>query len=79
MLEHTHITYIRFLHIHIAICVPSLVEIAPGVPELCPDIQTSIFIDTDRGYLPVDPYDQHKPGADVPHLISVLPGFLAHS
>jgi hypothetical protein len=33
-------------------CVPSLVEIAPGIPELCPDIhththtytQTSIFI-----------------------------------
>jgi hypothetical protein len=32
-------------------CVPSLVEIAPGVPELCPDIhtytQTSIFIGID--------------------------------
>jgi uncharacterized membrane protein YoaT (DUF817 family) len=27
--------YIRFLYIHIVICVPSLVEIAPGVPELC--------------------------------------------
>jgi hypothetical protein len=35
-------TFIRFLHIHIAICVPSLVEIAPGVPELCPDIHTNI-------------------------------------
>jgi hypothetical protein len=33
-------TYLRFLHIHIAICVPSLVEISPGVPELCSNIQT---------------------------------------
>jgi hypothetical protein len=35
-------TYIRFLHIHIAIYVPSLVEIAPGVPELCSNIHTHI-------------------------------------
>jgi hypothetical protein len=34
-------------------CVPSLVEIASGVPELCPDIhtQTSIFIDIDIAFL----------------------------
>jgi hypothetical protein len=25
---------------HIAICVPSLVEVAPGVPELCSNIHT---------------------------------------
>jgi hypothetical protein len=33
-------------------CVPNLVEIATGVPELCPDIhthtQTSIFIGIDN-------------------------------
>jgi hypothetical protein len=27
--------YVRFLYKHIVICVPSLIEIAPGVPELC--------------------------------------------
>jgi hypothetical protein len=50
-LRNIYKTYIRFLHIHIAMCVRSLVEIAPGVPELCPDIhtytQTSIFIGID--------------------------------
>jgi hypothetical protein len=39
-------TCIRFLRIHIAICVPSLVEIAPGVPELCPDIHTHTHTQT---------------------------------
>jgi hypothetical protein len=34
------IKLLRFLHVHIAICVPSLVEIAPGVPELCSNIHT---------------------------------------
>jgi hypothetical protein len=36
-------TYIRFLHIHIAICVPNLVEIAPGLSELCSNIHTHPF------------------------------------
>jgi hypothetical protein len=27
--------YMKFLYKHIVICVPSLIEIAPGVPELC--------------------------------------------
>jgi hypothetical protein len=40
-------TYVRFLRIHIAISVPSLVEITSGVPELCPDTHTYIFIDID--------------------------------
>jgi hypothetical protein len=38
MLEHTYKhTYIHFYmyRIYIVICVPSLVEIAPGVPGLC--------------------------------------------
>jgi hypothetical protein len=39
-LRNIYETYIRFLHIHIAMCVPSLVEIAPSVPELCPDTHT---------------------------------------
>jgi hypothetical protein len=32
--------YIIFLYIYIVIFVPSLVEIAPGVPELCWNIHT---------------------------------------
>jgi hypothetical protein len=39
-LRNIYKTYTRFLHIHIAMCVQSLVEMAPGVPELCPDIHT---------------------------------------
>jgi hypothetical protein len=31
---HMYNIYIRFLYIHIDICITSLVEIAPGVPEL---------------------------------------------
>jgi hypothetical protein len=38
--EYIYNICIRFLHIHRGICVPSLVEIAPGVPELFPDIYT---------------------------------------
>jgi hypothetical protein len=34
--NHSYIqVYTRFLYIHIVMCVPSLVEIALGVPELC--------------------------------------------
>jgi hypothetical protein len=61
---HTHIhpfiyilyIYKIFIYIHIVICVPSLVEIAPGVPELCWNIHTHththinfyIYIDIDN-------------------------------
>jgi hypothetical protein len=40
---HIYNIYIRFLHIHTAICVPSLVEIAPVVSELCPNIRTHVL------------------------------------
>jgi hypothetical protein len=40
----TYNIYIRFLYIHTAICVPSLVEITPGVPELCWNIHTYIHL-----------------------------------
>jgi hypothetical protein len=33
-----------FIYIYIAICVPSLIEIAPGVPELCSNIHTYIHL-----------------------------------
>jgi hypothetical protein len=45
---HTHIYIYIYIYIYIVICVPSLVEIARGVPELCWNIHTdthaSIFI-----------------------------------
>jgi hypothetical protein len=36
--------YITFLYIHIVICVPSLIEIAQSVPELCWNIYIYIYI-----------------------------------
>jgi hypothetical protein len=49
-LTYTHSIYkiynicIRFLYIHIDIPGPSLVEIAPGVPELCSNTHTQTYI-----------------------------------
>jgi hypothetical protein len=66
--------YIRFLHIYLAICVPSLVEIAPGVPELCSDIHTYIhfytyvYIDL---FIPPPPQNPVRRMADLPPLVGV--------
>jgi hypothetical protein len=46
--KHTHIHFVyiiykvRFLYMYIVMCVPSLVEIAPGDPELCWNTHTHI-------------------------------------